>query len=137
VEHVEWVSSWVVLWSSRNGGINLTIEFFIESIIINPWSITVVINDKWWFFWFSDVVFVGEAEIFALEEFSLTESEVNGDVIIFDTSILPGVEVIGHGDSWFMIVVNGDVNLVIWCTSKTTIWNGPIEVNHGVISSLR
>jgi hypothetical protein len=137
VEHVEWVSSWVVLWSSRNGGINLTIEFFIESIIINPWSITVVINDKWWFFWFSDVVFVGEAEIFALEEFSLTESEVNGDVIIFDTSILPGVEVIGHGDSWFMIVVNGDVNLVIWCTSKTTIWNGPIEVHHGVISSLR
>jgi hypothetical protein len=115
----------------------LKIEFIIESMIICPWSITVVVDDKWWFVWLADVVFIREAEIFALEEFSLTESELNRDVVILDSSILRGVEVIGHGDEWVLIVIDGDVNLVIWCTSETTIWNGPIEVHHGVISSLR
>lgn len=87
-------------------------------------SIAVVHYNEWWFILLFDVCFIGEARIFTLESLSLTKSKVDGEVVIFNTGVLPGVEIVGHGDIGLMAVVDHDVQLVVWCASDTTWWLG-------------
>jgi hypothetical protein len=86
------VESWCNCWDT---------PVAIMSVIRVPlrvmvWTITVIVDNERWIELCVKVLFIGEAEIFSFECFSLTEFEEDREEVVLNTSILPGIEVVCH-----------------------------------------